>query len=709
MFKVRFDENAINKLNRRTLYSNIKKYVDGESNLRGRVLAIYGLRQTGKSTLMMQLCSEYGNSRCVIYQAEKGDYMDDVYDKVDEAISEHKDIICIDEISFVEDFVDNSEKLADYYARQGIHIIITGTDSFAISEAKDNALFHRLERVHTTYISFAEHKKLLGTNDIDDYIAFGGIIGVDDSERKRGYIVPEDYLHSSVAGNIAHSIANTSNTIYSKLEILGDDEIEIIINKMVETYSGAFKLKTLNNKLTKGNITRPLNNDAKYILDEESYDYLYENSSQITAEYLKNIGGRDELRHKITNSEVDLLKNILGKLDVLSTANAVRFECHDGEWDNVSPSKKYHIIQPAIKYAHLMIAQEMVKSSPQYNSLSSNDKDWYSTKLDEFIKGDMTEEIITYDVRKSLPRDRYDIVKPEFFIDNNKVGEYDMLIFDKEQQVNYSFEIKHSSSATLFQTKYLMNRQLDSVINTHFGYTQIKAVLYNGNSFINNYGVYYFNSSDFLDKVSEVHDIEAVVNEMSKDLPTIDMSSEDFYYFASDYNRNNYIHQIKVQFTQDGLKAFNLVEGESVGWPEYSSIIDTDYIDLTNSNLLLNIESLTPNITSEKWFYEPIGLKKIMQNFETGRENYKTFPVFGVSNADIRYRATITDDEYVVTTIKDGKEIFWLEAHEITGTNEINLRDQDVVKKLVQTHSPLLENDSFKEVLQDAGVDIQLY
>lgn len=87
---------------------------------------------------------------------------------------------------------------------------------------------------------------------------------------------------------------------------------------------------------------------------------------------------------------------------------------------------------------------------------------------------------------------------------------------------------------------------------------------------------------------------------------------------------------------------------------------------------------------------------------------YKIFPVLGISIDGVFYRAAITDDEYTVTTISNGKEIFWLEAHEITGTNEINLRDRDTVEKLIQTHSPLLENDSFKEVLQDAGVDIQL-
>ena len=75
-----------------------------------------------------------------------------------------------------------------------------------------------------------------------------------------------------------------------------------------------------------------------------------------------------------------------------------------------------------------------------------------------------------------------------------------------------------------------------------------------------------------------------------------------------------------------------------------------------------------------------------------------------LSDNNIVYRARITKDEYSVTTYKDGKEIFWPEMHELFGVNEVNLKDESVINKLVNNNSSLLNEPQFEDFFRSDGL-----
>lgn len=82
----------------------------------------------------------------------------------------------IDEVSLMDGFIDSSSVFSDVYAAQGMKIIFSGTDSLGFYFAINDELYDRAVMVHTTYIPFKEHARLLGIHDVDEYIRYGGTL-----------------------------------------------------------------------------------------------------------------------------------------------------------------------------------------------------------------------------------------------------------------------------------------------------------------------------------------------------------------------------------------------------------------------------------------------------------------------------------------------------------------------------------------------------
>lgn len=65
---------------------------------------------------------------------------------------------------------------SDVYAAQGMHIVLSGTDSLGFWLSQYNELYDRAKIIHTTFIPYREHARLLGSSDIDEYIRYGGTL-----------------------------------------------------------------------------------------------------------------------------------------------------------------------------------------------------------------------------------------------------------------------------------------------------------------------------------------------------------------------------------------------------------------------------------------------------------------------------------------------------------------------------------------------------
>ena len=209
-------------------------------------------------------------------------------------------------------------------------------------------------------------------------------------------------------------------------------------------------------------------------------------------------------------------------MDVLSKTKEVQFR-YDEEWYEENTKFEYYIVQPAIKYHHLVKAEEFIDNEPIYKSLSEKEKLFYKEKLNEKIKGDMTEQIVLFDTKSNLPDNKYSVAKPVFFNRKDRYGEYDMLIWDKLKNSYWAFEIKHTDMPYYKQEEKLTDNFLKEIIDYKYGDKENVAVLYRGNPFKNTTGTYYINITDFAIAVNKYNDITLAMEELTHNIPIIDL------------------------------------------------------------------------------------------------------------------------------------------------------------------------------------------
>lgn len=522
----------INKINTngkkaRDAVADVEKFVINPDVSNGRVLVLYGLRRTGKTTIMEQVLENHrDNRRCAFYEVEDNDTLDDVKKVIIDEKYKGVTLICFDEITKANDFITNSAALPDVFAKEGITIVLTGTDSLGFQFAEDNELYDRVVRINTTHVPFAEHCRVLDTNDIDDYIEYGGLMkkGLEKDDRiVHDYYSACRYLDSAVAENIARSVKR--NPEDNCLEDLSKKELKAIIEKLVEAYSGKIDRKLLQNKLKSASISYV---EKKYtdILEEDIIDRLVMEKSNIVRDFLERVNADESIKTPITKEMIDTLERYLINMNVLSTTPQTDYHQDDAVWTEGKTAHEYYLIQPAIKYYHLQEAKKFIESEKYYKELSTNEKQYLESKLDEKIKGDMTEQIILYDVFKSLDKKQYLVTKPVFFVDGQRKGEYDMLIYDKQKNVHWGFEIKHTNSLFFKQEQHLQNNDFAEIMNKKYGHRENVCVLYRGTPFCATSGTCYLNISDFLQKIYKTPDVEKVMLNLTKNLPVKELPTK---------------------------------------------------------------------------------------------------------------------------------------------------------------------------------------
>jgi hypothetical protein len=406
-------------------------------------------------------------------------------------------------------------------------IIITGTDSLGFLFADNDELFGRTIWVNTTYIPFAEHSEVLGIKDIDDYISFGGLMRKGEPKERfvHDYNSAKKYIDEAVSGNISYSISKISKN--TELKQLSEEDFRTIIEKMVEIYSGTFDKESMTRALSKSTVNFPVRKLIEIETDEDIIRGLISNSRNITRDFSTKIHTDCPLSHDITDSMIQKLQDYLFDLQVLSSTSVISFDDTDFGWKMRDIEREYYIVQPAIKYYHLDYGKNFIQTEDYYRDLSAEECLFMQDKLDEKIKGDMLEQIVLFDVQKSLDPDNYEVLKPIFYKNGRRTGEYDMLIYDKMENAYWDFEIKHTKNPFSKQGQHLLNPDYQDMMDYKYGTHCKSCVLYRGDSFISSTDIVYLNVNDFLIAANETKDIYETINRLSASLPIRDLLIEE--------------------------------------------------------------------------------------------------------------------------------------------------------------------------------------
>lgn len=415
--------------NKRDLYYNINNFLSkrkSDPDYRDKILILYGLQRTGKTTLIQQTINNAPDKdKFAFYVIDENDTIYDIENTIEKEQENNTKHIIFDEITKIPDFAENAGSLVNVYATEGMDIILSGTDSLGFNLAKNKDLFGKCIILHTTHIPFAEHARVLSLTDIDEYIKHGGLMSQNTTDAINSIQDNTEYT-KKIAQNIANSLHKNSNN--NPLKVLTTNELTTIINKIVEKYSGVIDEQLITQDLKKSSVTY-INDKIKNVSDDRSYiKYMNKESTKkdIAKDFLPLINADTEIKTPVDENMIYTLISTLEDMDVLSTIKNHTFkEDEDKNWSGPFVSNDYYIIQPAIKYHHLLKGQDFIKQNEWYNKLNHTAKNYLTNKLEENIFGDMLEQMILFDVKKDLydqiytkpsgiDENRYTICKPEF-------------------------------------------------------------------------------------------------------------------------------------------------------------------------------------------------------------------------------------------------------------------------------------------------------
>ena len=499
------------KFQKRDCYETVKKYVYGGTE--DKVCVVYGLRRTGKTTLLKQLISEFDEenfSKTAYIKCRTKDTIANLNKDIIQLRDAGYKYLFIDEVTLINDFIDSSSLFSDVYAAQGMKIVLSGTDSLGFHFAINDELYDRAVMVHTTYIPFKEHSRLLGINDIDEYIRYGGTLKAGEIDFDSKELNAKDasfrddestryYIDTAICSNIQHSLECFKDGRYFRqLKSLYEaDELTNAINRIIEDLNHNFTVKVITRLFKSRDFgsaaqeLRSAKNDEKRttILDEIDTTQILETLKQILS-----IKEKEEQSIGITPVHIEEIKEYLKSLDLIEKVN---IEQRYADNPTLNSTEYYYIFtQPGMRYCQAQALIFSLLKDPQIDGLDIKLKNLITTKISEDVIGHMLEDIVMLETRKSLSK-KWNNKKEAFKLQFSD-GEFDMIITDSESGTCQIFEVKHSKERFEKQYQHLINKEKLELTEKIYGAILSRTVLYKGESCMEENGVEYKNVEEYL-------------------------------------------------------------------------------------------------------------------------------------------------------------------------------------------------------------------
>ena len=489
--------NSVAKYGKRDCFSTLQKFVAGSYD--GKICILYGLRRTGKTTLLFQMLSELPIEKTAYIKVQTTDDMSRLTKDLKVLFELGYRYVFIDEITLLSDFIDTAAVLSDVFSMMGMKIVVSGTDSLGFAMANRDELYDRSVTIHTSFIPFREYARLLNIRSVDSYIEYGGTLKMenmsfDDSDAAFDEVAFRDdestrkYIDTAISRNIQHTLKNDHyGEYFNQLrELYEKGELTNVINRIVQHMNHRFVLRVVENEF-KSHDFGSAKDMFLHDFPAERATVLYDVDEKQILERLKaiiEVKEKSETTVPITQEHIDKVKKYLLMLDLIVNCPE-RYE---------SGKQAEHIVfsQPGMRYA---IAKALVYSLMQdayFASISEADKAYITGKILDDVKGRMLEDIVLLEVRKTAPS-----TMEAFKFKFDAGGEFDMVIYDKTSQNCRIYEIKHSTEANEKQTLHLRDAEKCQIVENRFGPISGKFVLYRGKDTFAE-GVQYLNVENFL-------------------------------------------------------------------------------------------------------------------------------------------------------------------------------------------------------------------
>ena len=481
--------NAVRKFKKRSHYQRLHDYVYG--NTYDRVFILFGLRRTGKTTLIRQILADMSDaalSKAAFIQITTKNTLTDLNKDLKYLQEEGYRYIFIDEVTLMSDFIEGAALLSDIYAAMGMKIVLSGTDSLGFLFSEDDQLYDRYYQVHTTHIPYREFEEVLGIKGIDEYIRYGGTMSLSGAHYNENSPFAnkknaDEYVDSAIARNIQHSLKcyQYENHFRNLRNLYEHNELTNAISRVVEDINHAFLLRVLTEEFKSHDFGRSATN-----LRSSGIDILDNIDREALNERLKTmveIHNTPELTIALEEEHLKEIIQYLIKLDMIhkiaersDTSSAVT--CRLG------------VAQPGLRYAQADALAEALLEDNVFGELPLSERNAVLDRIRNEIKGRMMEDIVLLETQLANR-------KKEVFTYHFAIGEFDMVIFDPKTASCAIYEIKHSTEVVRAQYRHLIDEEKCKATEWRFGPITGKYVIYRGGSCEVN-GIHYLNVEAYL-------------------------------------------------------------------------------------------------------------------------------------------------------------------------------------------------------------------
>ena len=481
------------KYKKRECIRELRDYVFGSQT--DKVFVIYGLRRTGKTTMIRQILTELPETefrKAAFIQVRSRDILEDIDEYLRLLETKGFKYVFIDEVTLMEDFIEGAALFSDIYASSGMKIVLSGTDSLGFAFSKEEQLYDRCIMMHTTFIPYREFEEVLGIKGIDEYIRYGGTMSLSGVNYNEDAIFAsarsaEEYIDTAIAKNIQHSLKmyEYGGHFRSLLDLYEKGELTNVINRVVENINHSFTrsvvertFKSHDIAVTASNLLRdreaPMNIKAHMDLDAVTRGMMQ----------MLDILNKEEQSIQIEDYHMAQIEEYLTLLDLIMKIDLESLP-------EVNRKESVTVItQPGMRYAQANAIVSNLLLDAKFSELSLVERQRILDRLLSEIRGRMMEDIVLLETKIAYPEKK--VFKLQF-----AVGEFDMVVFDSKELNCKIYEVKYSKEQVPEQSRHLKDEEKCAMTSHRYGEITGKYVIYRGESGSLE-GIQYLNVEEYL-------------------------------------------------------------------------------------------------------------------------------------------------------------------------------------------------------------------
>lgn len=429
-----------------------------------KVFILYGLRRTGKTTLIRQIILELSESdfnKAAFIQVTSKDSLSDIDEDLRLLEKNGYKYVFLDEMTLMEDFIECSALFSDIYASSGMKIVLSGTDSLGFAFSKEEQLYDRCIMLHTTFIPYREFENVLGIYGIDEYIRYGGTmslggINYNASTPFSNIKDTEEYINTSIAKNIQHSLKmyQYGGHFRQLLDLYEKGELTNVINRVVED---------MNHRFTKSVVERITANN----LLGDRVDSLNLDKVTLGIKNMLDILNKEEQSVDISDVHMTQIKEYLAILDLIKEIDLEYLP------EVNQKSKIIVVTQPGLRYAQAEAIVENLLLDEKFQELDIQKRTRILERLLSEIRGKMMEDIVLLET-KLAKKDKH-VFKLQF-----PIGEFDMVVQDPKTLSCEIYEIKYSKERACEQYRHINDEEKCAMTTHRYGNITGRYVIYRG-------------------------------------------------------------------------------------------------------------------------------------------------------------------------------------------------------------------------------------